>query len=99
MTREERIAANEVRFRELNESVQSQRVARGEGRFICECGDRNCMTWLEVDEDSYRAVRSDARKFIVAPGHETPDVEQVVAREPGFLVVEKPPEVDHITAQ
>jgi hypothetical protein len=52
-----------------------------------------------VTPEAYRAVRADERQFIVAPGHEIPDVEAVVAKHEGFFVIEKPTGVDHITTQ
>lgn len=95
-SREERLAQNEARFREINESAQPQRESHGEGRFVCECADRGCMLWIELTRDEYAAVRRNPRWFIVAPSHEIPDVESVVDRKPGYFVIEKPAEVDHI---
>jgi hypothetical protein len=95
-SREERLAQNEVRFREINESAQPQRELRGDGRFVCECADRGCMAWLEVPTEDYAAVRQNPRRFIVTPTHEVPDVESIVERKPGYFVVEKPDEVAHI---
>ena len=98
-SREERLAANEARFREINESAQPQRESQGAGRFVCECADRSCMIWLEVPAEEYAAVRQHPRRFIVEPGHEILDVETVVERQPGYLVIEKPPEVAHVLEQ
>jgi hypothetical protein len=98
-TREERLAANEVRFREINESAQPQRETRGTGRFICECADRSCMAWLDVPTDEYARVREDPRHFLVAPTHEIPDVETVIDRGVGYFVIEKPDEVAHVVGQ
>lgn len=95
-SREERLAANEVRFREINESAQPQRERRGTGRFVCECADRGCMMWLEIPTEEYAAVREHPRRFIVAPTHEIPDVETIIDRRDGYFVIEKPPEVSHI---
>ena len=95
-SREERLAANEARFRDINESAQPQREAQGSGRFVCECADRSCSTFIEVDPDEYAAVRANPRRFLVAPGHELPDIEKVVESHDGYLVIEKSPEVDHI---
>ena len=39
--------------------------------------------------DEYEAVRAKATRFAVAPGHEIPDIERVVARHPSYFVVEK----------
>jgi hypothetical protein len=95
-SREERLAQNEVRFREINESAQPQRESQGAGRFVCECADRSCSAWIELPMEEYTAVRSNPRRFIVASGHEVPDVESVVERHPGCFVVEKPDEVAHV---
>lgn len=38
---------------------------------------------------AYEAVRSDSRQFIVAPGHDLPEIEKVVAQERGYQVVRK----------
>jgi hypothetical protein len=95
-SREERLAQNEARFREINESAQPQRETRGEGRFVCECADRSCMLWIQVGADKYAAVRQHPRRFIVAPTHEVPDVEAIVERQEGYYVIEKPEEVAHI---
>jgi hypothetical protein len=95
-SREERLAQNEARFREINESAQPRRESQGEGRFICECADRSCMLWIEISPADYAAVRQNARRFVVAPSHEIPDVETVVERRPGHYVIEKPPEVAHV---
>jgi hypothetical protein len=95
-SREERLAMNEARFREINESAQPRRESQGAGRFVCECADRGCMQWLEVPTADYQAVREHARRFIVAPSHEVPDVETIVARCEGYFVIEKPETVAHI---
>jgi hypothetical protein len=95
-SREERLAQNEVRFREINESAQPQRERRGAGRFVCECADRGCMAWLEVPVDTYASVRRHPRRFLVVPTHEIPDVETIVGREAGYFVIEKPDNVAHI---
>ena len=97
--REDRLAANEARFREINESAQPQREQRGAGRFVCECGDRSCMAWLEVPLEEYVAVRKNPLRFIVMPTHEIPDVEIIVERGPGYFVIEKPEDVAPILEQ
>jgi hypothetical protein len=95
-SREERLAANEVRFREINESAQPQRESQGTGRFVCECADRGCMAWLEVPLAEYAAVRQNPLRFIVSPTHEIPDIEDIVEKRPGYFVIEKPADVAHM---
>lgn len=98
-SREERLAANEARFRDINQSAQPRRESQGTGRFICECADRSCTTWITVPPEVYAAVRADSHKFIVAPGHETPDIESVIERCDGYFVIAKPDSVEHIIGQ
>ena len=95
-SREERLAQNEARFREINEAAQPRRESQGEGRFICECADRGCMVWIEVSADDSAAVRQHPRRFVIDTTHEVPDIETVVDRKPGFFVIEKPIEVAHV---
>jgi|SRR3954466_10815339 len=95
-SREERLAQNEVRFREINESAQPERERQGSGRFVCECADRSCLVWIDVPAEQYAAVRQKPRLFIVAPTHEIPDIESVVERHSGYFVVEKPDDVAHV---
>lgn len=96
MTREERLAANEARFREMNEGAQPRREETGAGRFICECADRGCTLWLDLNPDEYTAVRAHPRRFIVKPTHEIPDVETVIERHERYFVIEKPEDVAHM---
>jgi hypothetical protein len=95
-SREERLAANEARFREINEAAQPQRESQGSGRFVCECSDRSCTAWIELPLTEYTAVRANPRRFIVAPSHELPDVDNIVERHEGYFVVEKPESVAHV---
>jgi hypothetical protein len=95
-SRAERLAANEARFREINESAQPQRESQGSGRFVCECADRSCTAWIEIPLSDYRAVRGNPRWFIVTPSHEMPDIEGIVERHEGWFVVEKPDDVAHV---
>jgi hypothetical protein len=64
--------------------------------FVCECGAMECAAILRVDVEDYERVRSDARLFLVKPGHEIADVEDVVERTDGFLVVRKHSDVSDV---
>ena len=93
--REERLGANEALFREVNERVAevADKFLAGETpatvNFSCECGDLACTEQVAMTVDEYEAVRAKATQFAVAPGHEVPDIERVVARQPTYFVVEK----------
>ena len=90
--RKERIARNEARSRDLNERF-------GMGHFTCECGDADCHKVIGMSIEIYKSVRADDRRFLVAPGHEMPEIEDVVVKRKGFAVVRKRDEVAHVVGR
>ena len=91
---DERIAANNARFREANEKIRRaaefHEVASGVP-FLCECPDPSCMEIVRLDLADYGAVRTNARWFLKAPTH-GPDAgpaARIVTRAETHLVVEK----------
>jgi hypothetical protein len=94
---ERRIAMNEATFRKVNEAIQAGRAQSADTvEVICECGRLGCVEHLRIDADAYNAVRGHRRRFVVVPGHELPEVEQVVDRGDGYLVVEKTGEAGRV---
>ncbi|HEX2391362.1 MAG TPA: hypothetical protein VHI77_00430 [Solirubrobacterales bacterium] len=79
----------EVRGRQVNEAIDCGKDGSGSGVFLCECGQLGCSTTIELPIDDYEAVRTDFERFLVAPGHEIEDVDRVVERHHGHLVVVK----------
>jgi hypothetical protein len=100
-TREERLAANEAMFREANERMIAWPENREWARLnvLCECGDRDCRERVSITGAQYEAVRADAARFVVLPGHTFPEVERVVQEESGYVVVEKDDDVRPIVEQ
>jgi hypothetical protein len=88
--RSERVAKNEALFREVNERIKNV-TGHESAEYLCECGDATCTETIPMTMSDYEIVRSDARQFVVLPGHEVPDLENVVARNDTFLVVQKKP--------
>jgi hypothetical protein len=87
---ERRVALTQVNGRRVNESID--RAADAEERvpvFVCECGRVGCTTTIEVGREDYERARATFERFVVAPGHELLEVEDVVERHPGYLIVEK----------
>jgi hypothetical protein len=88
----ESAARNEEVFRSINE-----RIDRGAAQhdvsvplpFHCECSDSSCMEKVFVVPDDYERVLDERFQFVVLPGHENSEVEQIVAAQTGYLVVEK----------
>jgi hypothetical protein len=98
-TREERLANNEAMFRLANERMadwDEVRVSEAAEHYFCECADPDCREKITLRKSEYEAVRSDPRHFATVPGHEIPDVETVVERHEGWVVIEKRPEVSEI---
>lgn len=86
----ERLARNQVLFREVNErinEVRSPTVSLVE--FVCECSDPSCTASLAVAAAEYEAVRRDPKHFLIARGHELDAVERVFEDNGRFLIVEK----------
>jgi hypothetical protein len=57
--------------------------------FVCECSNLGCDRRLPMTLSRYEQIRRDPTLFVVAPGHDLPEIESVVAREPDFQVVRK----------
>jgi hypothetical protein len=84
-----RLAHNEALFRAVNEEIDDQRESGGRRPYVCECVDPGCTQTIELTRPEYQAVRANADRFVVAPGHVLPEVEHVVATSSGYAVVEK----------
>ncbi|TMM16920.1 MAG: hypothetical protein E6F98_00475 [Actinobacteria bacterium] len=93
-SREERLAKNEVLFREINERIEEAAAPHGRRdghvfEFFCECSNADCTLLLPMTLASYEAVRSNPEAFVIAPGHDLPEIETVIARHPAYQVVRK----------
>ena len=93
-----RLAKNEALFREVNERVAeiTQEFAAVSPEpdvvdgLICECSDPLCLERVgPLTIPEYERVRRDARRFIIAAGHQAPDVERVVEKQKTYWLVEK----------
>lgn len=87
-----RAAKNEELFREVNSHIARLEERFGRKRMlelICECERVECHGGLVIDLAAYAEARSSPLRFFVLPGHEDPEVEKVVLRDPGYWVVEK----------
>jgi hypothetical protein len=89
---QKRVALNEGTMREVNEGIERGRWP-GEREtpiaFRCECAKLGCNELIDVPLAEYERVRSNPRWFLLAPGHLTPEAEDVVETAPGYEIVEK----------
>jgi hypothetical protein len=89
--RKHQIARNEALFREVNERVEEVSAGRATEmtEFVCECGDADCTETIALRDEEYDRVRSDPLLFSVVPGHEIPDVEEILASNERYSLVRK----------
>jgi hypothetical protein len=89
-------AKNEVLFREVNEQVdridrQTSAATTELASFLCECSSADCLERVTATRSEYEGVRSSPIRFLLAPGHERPEIETVVQATDRYVVVEKLP--------
>lgn len=90
-----RAAQNQSLFRRVNahlvELNQAFELLTDRSVFVCECARLECIQEIDMTLRDYERVRSNPRRFIVAPSdeHVVPDVECVVERNANYFVVEK----------
>lgn len=99
--RSDRLARNETMFRSVNERVDEvvQPGPQEEIDFLCECGDSECVEKVTLTREEYERVRADGTQFAIVPGHEIPEIEDVVLRADRFLVARKHPEESEIAQE
>jgi len=84
----ERVGKNEAVFREVNERI-NEVTRENASEYLCECGYGTCTETIQMTVTEYEDMRAEPTHFAVLSGHEIPDLEDVVARKEGFLVVQK----------
>ena len=102
-TREERLARNEVVFRDINERVDQAATGHGSDsgvyEFFCECSNLDCTLQVPLTFAAYESVRADPTQFVVAPGHDLPEIEEIVERTDTYQVVKKHDEAAQIAIE
>jgi hypothetical protein len=94
--RTRRVGMNEAVFREINEQVDGLNrsladISDNQMHIVCECGDLVCVERLVIPLPKYEEVRADSALFFIRPGHDKPDVEDVVEEADTYEVVRKHP--------
>lgn len=89
--RDQVVAGNESMFRRVNEAIERGRWPGedGECAFRCECARSGCAQLLDVTQAAYEQVRAHPRRFILVPGHEDPEFEDVIECSLRYVVVQK----------
>ena len=91
MTDHERRARTEALFRDVNERIaeSAERFDADSTDFVCECGDPTCTHRIAVSLVEYETVRAEPTTFLVTPGHEQSDIEQVIDDRGRFRIIDK----------
>ena len=90
----DRRVENERIFRAVNEQIERlnetfETFSGERPEFLCECDAADCTARLAIGLDQVRLVHEHPRRYVVAPGHEDPEVERVIASDGGHVVVAK----------
>ena len=100
-----RQARNEALFREVNERIaqlgESAQAWSPDGlvEFLCECGvEEGCGQRLRMPLTVYETVRAQDDRFVVRPGHETPELERAVDWTDEYVIVDKVDAAEPIVA-
>ena len=89
---QQRVAANEARFREVNEAIERGQWPGEEGErvgFVCECARLGCDQVIELTVGEYEQVRAHPRHFAIVKGHQVAGEAVLVDSGSGWVVVEK----------
>jgi hypothetical protein len=97
----ERRVRNEAMFRAVNREIEGVSKQLGDRRLelLCECGRDGCNDLIVVTDDVYDRVHEESDRFLVVPGHETPQLESVVVRTERYVVVDKFGEAEEIVTR
>jgi hypothetical protein len=91
--RARKIGENEALYRAVNERIEGLSAAFGvitdTMTVVCECGDGGGVEQIELAVSDYERIRSDPTLFLMRPGHDIPDVEDVVEESDAYAVVRK----------
>jgi hypothetical protein len=86
-------ARNAAASREINEWTleagrSELRSDRSMHAYFCECSDARCRQRIDLTDPEYEVVRSEAVRFLIAPLHENPEIDRVVAENERYATVE-----------
>jgi hypothetical protein len=96
--RRRRLVENERIHRRLNRRIEElNRVALmvdeppggDQAAFLCECSLTECRERIALDVGTYSRIHRRPERFVVVPGHETAEIEEVLVRRTDYLVVAK----------
>lgn len=84
-----RATAREINGRQVNEAIERGEQDGGRAKFVCECGYLGCTETVALSIAEYEDVRDNFDRFLIVPGHEIDEVDEVVERHADYFVVVK----------
>lgn len=57
--------------------------------FLCECGNNTCTERIQITVPEYERIHADPARFVIVPGHQKPEIEEVVEEHEGYSVIRK----------
>jgi len=84
----------ETETRDRNEWIEQANddfETLGDYEFLCECSDQRCTSTVSLDRYEYEAIRAFPTRFLIAPNHENPEIDEPVFERAGFAVIQKLP--------
>lgn len=86
----ERLARNQVLFREVNERLRELLdESVGMTEFLCECSNDDCIETVSLDLPEYERIRAFSDRFVVLPGHEILEIEKIVYESDRYSLVKR----------
>ena len=92
MPRTARKARNMAVCRSVNERISDLAVSHDDSpeqllAFICECSQMGCTESVLIPLSAYAQVRGDPTTFLILPGHEDSEAEEVLVRLHEYAIV------------
>jgi hypothetical protein len=88
MPRETRIMQTEEFYRQINDTI-ARNGRRDDKTYMCECANVYCNVTMDVTTDDLEVLHSMPGYYVILPGHEIPDFEQVVRSTEKYSIVVK----------
>ena len=87
-TLDERVYTGPELFRYANEKILALRLPwSDEYELVCECMSPSCFEVLRIEPEAWEAVSSAPLEFVVLPGHDDPEMDELVRTTPAYSVI------------
>jgi hypothetical protein len=78
-------------FRSVNERIRELATEKSDAPcdFVCECFDECCFSMVMLTAAEFDSIREDPDSFVVHPGHEDYDADEVIGRSERYTLVRR----------